>query len=170
MPRYRSNRGLRLRPVNRIKHVVDQQAGASLGTPVDFIIIETSDTPDLANTNEVETASTVHAIYMKLEVYARTAGALANAYMMVFKNPGNNLTFPNPNVVGANDNKKFVIHQEMVMLERKVNGNPRTLFNGVIAIPKGYKRNGPSDRLTVRIFSPGVDLDVCFQSHYKEFR
>jgi len=168
--RRRSGSNLRLRPINRIKHVVDQQAGASLGTAIDFIIIETSDTPDIANTNEVETGSTVNGFFMSLEVYATTAGALANAYMMVFKNPGNNLTFPDPNVVGADDNKKYVIHQEMVMLEKKVSGNPRTLFKGVIAIPKGYRRNGPSDRLTVRIFSPGVNLDVCFQAHYKEFR
>ncbi len=159
-----------LRPVNRIKHVVDQQAGAVLGTAIDLILIETSDTPDIANTNEVETGSTVNGIYLKVEVYATTAGALANAYMYVFKNPGNNLAFPDPNVVGSDDNKKFVIHQEMVMLQKVVNSNPRTLFNGVIAIPRGYRRNGPSDRLTVRVFSPGVNLDVCIQCHYKEFR
>ncbi len=159
-----------LRPVNRIKHVVDQQAGAVLGTAIDFIIIETSDLPDIANTNEVETGSTVNAIYLKLEVNATTSAALSNAYMMVFKNPGNNLTFPDPNVVGSDDNKKYVIHQEMVMLQQVTNSNPRTLFNGVIVIPRGYRRNGPSDRLVVRIFSPGVNLNVCFQTHYKEFR
>lgn len=168
--RNRFRRGNNLRPVNRIKHVVDQQAGASLGTAIDLIIIETSDTPDLANTNEVETGSTVNGIYLKVEVYATTSGALANAYLMVYKNPGNNLTFPNPNVVGANDNKRFVIHQEMVMLQKVSNSNPRTLFNGVIAIPRGYRRNGPNDRLSTRVFSPGVDLDVCIQAHYKEFR
>ncbi len=161
---------MRLRPINRIKHVVDQQAGASLGTAIDFIIIETSDTPDIANTNEVETGSTVNGIFMVVEVYATTAAALANCYLMVFKNPGNNLTFPNPNVVGGDDNKKYVIHQEMVMMEQSVNGNPRTLFKGVINIPRGYRRNGPSDRLTVRLFSPGVDFFACFQAHYKEFR
>ncbi len=159
-----------LRPVNRIKHVVDQQAGASLGTAIDLILIETSDTPDLANTNEVETGSTVNGVYLRVEVYGTTSGALANAYLMVFKNPGNNLTFPDPNVVGANDNKKYVIHQEMVMLQKVTNSNPRTLFNGVIAIPRGYRRNGPADRLVARVFSPGVNMDVCIQCHYKEFR
>ncbi len=159
-----------LRPVNRIKHVVDQQAAAVAGTAIDLILIETSDTPDLANTNEVETGSTVNGIYLKCEINATSSAALSNAYMMVFKNPGNNLTFPDPNVVGSNDNKRFVIHQEMVMLQQQDGSNPRTLFNGVIAIPRGYRRNGPVDRITARIFSPGVNLNVCIQAHYKEFR
>ncbi len=116
------------------------------------------------------TGSTVNGIYLKVEVSASSAGALANAYMMVYKNPGNDLTFPNPNIVGTSDKKKFVIHQEMVMLEQTTGGNPRTLFNGVIAIPRGYRRNGPNDRLELDVFSPGVDMNVCVQCHYKEFR
>ncbi len=89
---------------------------------------------------------------------------------MIAKNPGNNLTFPNPNIVGSDDNKRFVIHQEMVMLQQVNNSNPRTLFNGVIAIPRGYRRMGPNDRLIANIFSPGVNLNICLQCHYKEFR
>ncbi len=90
--------------------------------------------------------------------------------MAVAKNPGNNIVFSNPNAIGSDDNKRYVIHQEMVMLQKAVNGNPRTIFNGVIAIPKGYRRNGPNDRLNLIIFTPGVNADFCFQAHYKEFR
>ncbi len=160
----------RLRPVNRIKHVIDQQAGVVLGSPATFDIIESNDAPVIANTNECETGSTVHGIYLKVEGYATTDGALANFYMMVMKNPGANFTFPNANVIGSSDLKKYVIHQEMIMFERSINGNPRTLFNGVIVIPRGYKRNGPNDKLQIQLFSPGINADICFQSHYKEFR
>ncbi len=149
---------------------MDQQAGVVLGSPATFDLIATTDTPTLAATNEVETGSTVNGIYLKVEGYATTAGALANFYMMIMKNPGANLTFPNANVVGASDNKKYVIHQEMIMFQKVVNSNPRTLFNGVIAIPRGYRRNGPGDKLQIQLFSPGVNADICFQSHYKEFR
>lgn len=124
----------------------------------------------LANTTEVETGSKVNGIYLKLEAYATQATALSNFYMAIGKNPGNNLTLPNPNVVGISDNKRFIIHQEMVMLEQKSNGNPRTVFNGVIAIPRGYRRFGPDDRLEIIMLSPGVDVNLCFQCHYKEFR
>lgn len=167
----RFNRGMAaLRPVHRIKHVVDVQAGLNLNTVSTDNLILAVDAPVLANRTEVETGSKVNGIYLKVEAYATTAGALANLYMYVMKNPGGNLVGPNPNVAGSSDNKKYIIHQEMVMLQQAVNGNPRTLFNGVIVIPRGYKRFGPNDILQIRLLAPGVDINYCIQAHYKEFR
>ncbi len=166
--RGRSNN--RLRPINRIKHVFDSQLGVALGVVTSRNIITANDNPALANTAEVETGSTVNGIYLKVEAYATTSGALSNLYMIVFKNPGGNIGVPAPNLVGANDNKRFVIHQEMVMLQKEINGNPRTLFNGVIVIPRGYRRFGPNDILSLSFLSPGVNVDLCLQVHYKEFR
>ncbi len=169
---FRRGRGNRnsLRPINRIKHVIDQQGGALLGVNSVNTLIFATDTPSIGSTKEVMTGSTVNGIYLKVEVYATTAGALANCYMLVAKNPGGDLTIPTPNAVGTSDIKRFVIHQEMVMLQKQVDGNPRTLFNGVIVIPRGYRRFGPADKLNVAIFSPGVNVDFCIQCHYKEFR
>ncbi len=160
-----------MRPVNRIKHVFDSQGATALGVNFDRGLIRTTDTPILANTNEVQTGSTVNGIYLKVEVVnTGVTGVLANAYMIIFKNPGGNLTAPAANNVGLDDNKKYVIHQEMVMLQMIDNSNPRTLFNGVIVIPRGYRRNAPNDELTCRVFSPGIELNICMQCHYKEFR
>ncbi len=170
MPRFRSRRDLNLRPVNRIKHVVDNQQGIVLATKTTNTLAVAKDAPVLANTSEVQTGSTINGIYLKVECYATTAAALANVYMYIMKNPGNNLATPAPNVVGADDNKKYVIHQEMAMLEQSVNGNPRTLFNGVIAIPRGYRRFDPGDVLSITYLAPGVNISVCHQCHYKEFR
>ncbi len=159
-----------LRPVNRIKHVVDSQYAVGLGVVDVKNIIKVTDTPVLANTADCETGSKVNGIYLHVEVYATSSAALSNVYMYVGKNPGTNLALPNPNAVGSSDNKRFVIHQEMVMLQKVTNSNPRTLFNGVIAIPKGYRRNGPNDLLVLVVFAPGVNIEVCMQAHYKEFR
>ncbi len=159
-----------LNPVNRIKHVIDAQGGAVIGTPLNIVLIDTKDAPVRTVANQVETGSSVNGIYLKVEVNATTSAALSNAYMMVAKNPGNDLTFPDPNVIGVSDIKRYVIHQEMVMLQQQDGSNPRTLFNGVIMIPRGYRRNGPNDRLELDVFSPGVTLNVCAQCHYKEFR
>ncbi len=159
-----------LRPVHRIKHVIDSQAAAGIGTPATVNLILAVDAPVLANVTEVETGAKVNGIYLRVEVLATTSAALPNAYLMVFKNPGGNLSFGNPNTVGSDDNKRYVIHQEMVMLQRQTNSNPRTLFNGVIAIPRGYRRFGPNDILQLEVFSPGVNLEFCVQCHYKEFR
>jgi len=160
----------RLRPVNRIKHVVDNQQGIVLGAQPTVTLVAANDNPALANTNEVETGSTVNGIYLNIEAYATTAGALANIYIIIMKNPGGNLTVPFANLVGQNDNKRYVIHQEMKMMEQSVNGNPRTIFNGVVVIPRGYRRFGPNDTLLVAFHAPGVNANVCLQCHYKEFR
>ncbi len=116
------------------------------------------------------TGSTINGIYLKLEAYAKSSAALANFYMIILKNPGNNIVVPAANAVGVDDNKRFVIHQEMVMFQKQDGSNPRTVFNGVIVIPKGYRRFAPNDRIQIGVLSPGVTTDFCFQCHYKEFR
>ena len=168
----RFNRGNALRPVNRIKHVIDIQGGLVLGTTTFEVLIKAVETPALASTTEVLNGSTVNGIYLDVEVNRTgTAGeTLANVYLAVYKNPGGNLSAITPNTVGANDNKRFVIHQEMVMMEGQSASNPRTLFKGVIVIPRGYKRFGINDTLLLALLSPGSTTNYCVQAHYKEFR
>ncbi len=169
--RNRSRRGNTIRPVNRIKHVIDSQGATALGVNFDQVLANAVDAPVLANPPEVQTGSTINGIYLKVEVVnTGVTGVLANAYMLVIKNMAGTVTIPPANAVGSSDDKRFVIHQEMVMLQMVDNSNPRVLFNGVIVIPRGYRRMAPNDRITVRIFSPGVELNLCIQCHYKEFR
>ncbi len=165
-------RGLGLRPVNRIKHVIDQQLGLAAGATVGHILVSTVDNPVLANTTEVQTGATVNGIYLKVEINrtGATSDVLSNFYMLVYKNPGFNIADPPPKAVGSSDDKRFVIHQEMVMTEGSVSSNPRTVFNGVIVIPRGYRRFAPNDQLRIVFEAPGTNMNICFQCHYKEFR
>ncbi len=142
------------------------------GTQLDFNLIRSDDAPVLANTTEVLTGSKVNGIYLKVEVTCLTAvaSAIPNVYMIITKSPGDNLTLPSASAVGGNDNKRYVIHQEMVNIDNTTAGNPRILFNGVIAIPRGYRRNGPNDKLYISIVAPAVKIAYCLQCHYKEFR
>ncbi len=162
-----------MRPINRIKHVVDTSATLAAAAQIDNVIVSAVDAPVLANTNQVVTGAKVNGIYLKVEVASnedQVTGAIPNVYMIIWKNPGANLTAPAANGVGGSDNKRFVIHQEMIMIQNVVSSNPRVLFNGVIAIPKGYARFGPNDKLQLSILSPAIDISFCFQVHYKEFR
>ncbi len=170
MARYRSR--MAMMPINRIKHVVDSSATLTAASVLPIRIVLAKDAPVLANVTEVVTGSKVYGFYLRVEVGVKdiAAGVISNCYLMVSKNPGGNLTMPAPNSVGSNDNKKYIIHQEMVMLNNVSGGNPRTIFNGVIKIPKGYSRFGPNDTLDVSILAPAVNTVVCLQAHYKEFR
>ncbi len=165
-----SRSNLRLRPINRIKHVIDRQAGTTAGTQLNTDVIHAVDNPVQSTADDVAIGCTVNGIFLIVEINATSSAALSNAYLSVMKNPGNNLTIVPSNVVGTNDNKKYVIHQEMVMLQQQDGSNPRTLFKGVIVIPRGYRRFGPDDKLVVSVLSPGVNLNLCIQCHYKEFR
>ncbi len=167
------HQGMGLRPVQRIKHVVDFSATLAAGTQLGVNLIKARDAPVIANTAEVITGAKVHGVYLKVEVASNEAqdvGAIPNVYMAIFKNPGAALSAPAISAVGSDDNKRFIIHQEMIMLDNKLGGNPRILFNGVIKIPKGYSRFGPNDNLQVLIVAPALNIALCFQCHYKEFR
>ncbi len=166
MTRYSS-----LRPVHRIKHVVDAEGALVAGTNSEIDLISTVDAPVLASVNQCETGSKVNGIYLHVEVSHTSGVGRPNIYMEIFKNPGNALPTPDPTGVGSVDNKRYIIHQEMIMMSGDAgNGLPRPLFNGVIKIPKGYIRNGPEDRLICVLQSKNVAADFCLQSHYKEFR
>ncbi len=171
MARYRSR--MALRPINRVKHVVDASADTAAAASGSFVIVNTVDSPTLANTNEVELGSKINGFYIRLEVVSNQAegGGIPNAYMYLAKNVGNNLTLPAANAVGADDNKRFVIHQEMTMIENNgPSSNARTIFNGVVVVPKGMRRNGPNDRWIISTLAPALATSNCVQVHYKEFR
>jgi len=163
-----------LRPINRIKHVFDSSATIAAAGIGNFPIAIATDTPTLAGIGDVETAAKINGFYIRIEVASNEAinlGAIPNYYFILFKNVGGNLVAPAANQVGSNDNKRFVIHQEMTMIENKGQGsNARTLFNGVIVIPKGYRRMGPNDKWELITLCPALDTAVCIQVHYKEFR
>ncbi len=163
-----------LRPINRIKHVVDSSATVAANTGHFISLALATDTPTLANTIGVETGCQVHGIYIKLEAASNEAidlGAIPNFYMYVWKNPGGNVSRPSATAVGADDSKRFVFHQEMTMIENKGQGsNPRTIFNGVVVIPKGFSRFGPNDLLEIVLICPALATAICLQAHYKEFR
>ncbi len=163
----------RLRPVQSLKHIVDISQSLAANTLLPITLIKAVDTPVLANRAEVQQGSTVSSIYFRLEMASNQAtslGAIPNFYMAIFKNPGNNLTNPSPVLLGSTDLKKFVIHQEMVMFENVQGGNPRVVFQGVIKIPRQYKRFGYNDQLVCLIQAPSLITVSCLQCIYKEFR
>ncbi len=149
---------------------MDIQGATVAGTSVHQTIIAADDNPALANTTEVETGSTVNGFFAVVEVVGTSSAALTNFYVIFWKNPGGNLANIVPNTVGSNDNKRFVIHQEMVMLQQQTNSNPRTVFKGVIKIPRGYRRMGPNDVINISLLSPGITTNFCYEIHFKEFR
>jgi len=164
-----------LRPINRVKHVVDFQTSVPLDTRINQIIAVAKDNPATANTSECAVGSKINGFFIVTELASDNTSTTAtpNFYWMLYKNPGQSIsTFPKGNAVGSSNEKKFVIHQEMLMFNPQDGGNPRTAFKGVIAVPKGMRRMAPNDAWVIQLFIPstGVVPNACTQVHYKEFR
>ncbi len=161
-----------LRPINRIKHVIDTEGGLVAGTASVTELIKADDTPVITNVNEVITGSKVNGIYLHCEVSHTSGTGRPNIYLAIFKNPSGSIGTITPiNTIGDSVQKKFFIHQEMIMMSGDAgNGLPRPIFNGVIKIPKHMQRFAPGDKLQMILLSPNVAADFCQQCHYKEFR
>ncbi len=160
----------RLHPVNTKKHVIDEQGGLVAGTQIFTGIADGVDAPVLAQTDECAVGSYVRSIFLNVQVAATGSGALANVYLIVYKNPSNALPAPAANAIGSSDVKKIVFHQEMLMVQRNTTGNPRTLFKGVLKIPRHMQRMGQDDTIIASLLSVGVNMDYCIECIYKEIR
>jgi len=169
-------RGLGLRPVNSLKHIVDTATSTVLATISTVPVIQAVDNPGFALSTQVNIGSTIKWIYLRVEVISTTSWTgVPRVYFTVFKNPGSNLGSPPPNAMGGDNRRKFVIHQEMTMVDGvpDVSEFPRTMFQGVIKIPPRLRRFGVGDVLNV-LLQNGVGettgiANVCVQCIYKEF-
>ncbi len=156
--------------------MVDSQTAVPVNTVLPATIAKSVDQVNLASVTECAIGSKINAFYITTEIVATEAGAgkTPNFYWYLWKNPANNLTAPTPNAVGSDPNKRYVIHQEMVMFQANAldDGVPRNVFKGVIVVPKGMRRMGPEDEWEIVVFIPstGVAVNSCSQTHYKEFR
>ncbi len=163
-----------LHPIHSIKHVIDTSAGnVAAGTNVNVNLIKAVDNPDaLTNQEDIAVRAKVNGIYLDVEVSCDedVVAQIPNAYMIVYKSPAGVVPAILPAVVGTTANKRFVIHQEMVMLDGHAVGNPRTLFKGVISIPKSFRTFADGDQLQLRIQAPSVKFNYCVQCIYKELR
>ncbi len=170
----RFRRSLALRPVVSIKHIVDIQTAVPVNTKLEQSLVRVVDAPTLAQKEEVSVGSKISWIYLTVEVVASETSTTStpNFYMAVYKNPGGNIGFPNANAFGISDNKRHVLHQEMVMINASDGGNPRNVFKGVIKIPPKIQRFGYEDVLVCQLFIPstGTPVNACIQCIYKELK
>ncbi len=166
------------RPVNSLKHVIDTRGTATDVASITDIAFQHDD-PLTSVANRIRVGAVVKAIFLRVDVAGRVPySGTPNIYMLVFKNPGNQLAPPALSGVGISNVRKFVIHQEMMMLSGISTAGagggfqfPRTLFKGVIVIPKRYQRMGDNDKIQVSIGHDDATgtADWCIQCIYKEF-
>jgi len=181
MPRIMSRRAQAIRPVNSLKHIVDASGTAIAGAKSTVDLSFAEEIKTAGQSNRVHAGCKISSMFVSVEVVgAISYGGVPRVYIAWAKNPGNNLILPNLDSVGISDNRKFFIHQEMIMLSRQADSAgggdftfPRTAFHGVIRIPRQYQRQGLNDKIQMFIQNANAEATGsarwCVQAIYKEY-
>ncbi len=139
------SRKLRLVTINSVKHVVDFVFTLTTSNQTAFIA-KAVNAPSNTVTTDCHHGSTIKAIWLSFDFCGTGAtGARQDTMMILFKNPGANLTPPGVFSIGSSNEKKFVIKQWSAMTMRNQDGNPPYHWEGWIKIPKRYQRMGTDD-------------------------
>ncbi len=140
-------------------------------------VIESAASPGIAAVTQVNEGSTVNAMYLRVEVIATgNFSGVPRIYMAVFKRVGGVGPTPDANAVGGDELKKRIIHQEMIMLQDNVDLSlfPRTLFQGVVKIPRSLRRMGYNDKFEILLQNGTGEttavVNACVQCIYKEYQ
>ncbi len=156
--------------VHSTKHYVQTSiatvtGGAVLNTIlVDGVAVAAKDT-----VFEVEEGNSVKAIYLEYWLRsATTTGGSGQAIISKQIADASNPTATEMAALGDWDNKKNILYTTMG-LYNDVDADAINIYKGWLRIPKGKQRFGLSDRLTLSVFSPTIDLHLCGFATYKEY-
>ncbi len=165
---------MNLRPINAVKHIVDNQGGIVADTKTNVDLVQGVDSATTAGVTNVEIGSKVSSIFLNIQVIGTGVGGVLNqVYAILYKNPGNNISaadIPKANVTGASDFKRQIFHTEMIMLSSSSDDIPQTLFKGVLRIPRVFHTMRINDKITLQLFAPGGTLNYCVQCIYKSYK
>ena len=124
------------------------------GTQTSVLIAKAVTTPDPTVTTDVSHGCLIKAVYLSIDGCGLAgSGVLNSMFMYIYKNPGDNLTAPNPFNVGSSNEKKFVFREWSFMVMRNQDGNLPFHWEGWIRIPKRYHRMGTDDTLRLEVIN-----------------
>jgi len=125
------------------------------------------DDPATASSDQVKNGCKIKAFWLEFWYYGLSAGNTNDIFdAYVIKNPGANLTPPNPGTVGTSNEKKFVFREWKGLAGTKTTGGFPYYFQGWIKIPRNYQRFGTDDRLVLVVRSATTG-NMCFKTIMK---
>ncbi len=154
--------------VNSIKNDHNAVAATTASTNLVVNIANAIDAPTNAVTNSVKRGCIIKALWLEWWYYGLSAGNtndIVDAYLM--KNPGNNLTNPNPGTVGSSNEKSYVFREWKGLAGNKsLGGTPYNQRGRWFKIPKKFQRFAIDDRLQLVVRSATTG-NLCHKSIYK---
>ncbi len=156
--------------INSIKNVVDLTASPATSV-ANLLLAKAVNTPLSTNSSDVSQGSIIKALWLSIDVCGLAAtGVLQRTAFYIYKDPGDNLTPPDPLAVGSSNEKKFVFKQWQVMTMRNQDGNPPFHWEGWIKIPRRYQRMGTDDVIRLPFKTTTAAGHMSVQCIYKWYR
>ncbi len=119
---------------------------------------------------QVTRGSKIFRIWVEFWYYGLSPSNTNDVFDAYFlKNPGSNLTPPNPGTVGTSNEKKFVFREWKGLTGNKSLGGSPYMWKGWIKVPKIYQRMGADDLISFVVRSPTTG-NLCFKFIYKWFK
>ncbi len=149
------------------------QGGIVAATKTNVEIIRATASPSQGVAIQVESGCKVFGLFLNVQVLPQAETALSNIYMIIYKNPSNNIAdtnIPNANATGIDPFRRQVFHTEMAMMSDAADSIPITLFKGVLKIPETFQTMREDDRVEIQLFAPASTVDFCVECIYKEVR
>ncbi len=173
MPFRRRGRRQMMSPINSIKiNPVSLAAVSTSANSISAIAIAT-DAGLTAGQADVDKGSKIFRVWIELS-YTLTAttvdgtSTVMDAYM--WKNPGNNLTAPNPGTQGTSNEKKFIFKTWRGLCGARSQGVAPYTWKGWVRIPKVYQRMGVDDRLEIISRATGIAGVICIGAVLKYYK
>ncbi len=162
-----SSRGRLGTIIDSVKNIENAVDGVTAATKLVKVIVNAKDSPVTTVTNEVKRGSRIFRIWLEFWYYGLSAANtndIVDIYIM--KNPGTNLTSPNPGTTGSSNEKKFIFKTWKGLAGNKSLGGQPYAWKGWVKIPKGYQRMGTDDRIELVLISPTTG-SFCHNAIYK---
>ncbi len=156
--------------INSIKNI--HLATASTGTTAATVVwAKAVNTPLSTNSSDVSNGCIIKAVYLTIDVCGLAAtGVLQITDFYLIKNPGANLSTPDPISVGTSNEKKFVCKQWRAMTMRNQDGNVPYHWEGWIKLPKRYWRMGTDDIWQIAFQTSTAAGHFSMSAIYKWYR
>ncbi len=153
--------------INSNKNMVNISNASVANTLITFDIADTQDSATLAVADDVQRGCKIFRVYLEFWVIGTQSSGVNNFVdCYIFKNPGSNLTPPNPGTEGTSNEKKFIFKKWKGLLGKNTEGTPFYSFRGWIKVPKVYQRMGANDKLQFLLITPQNGLH-CISAIYK---
>ncbi len=154
--------------VNSIKNSFGRVDALVASTNLLITFARSVDNPLTANVDEVRKGCMLKAFWLEFWVYGLSAGNTNDIFdAYIIKNPGANLTPPNPGTVGTSNEKKFILREWRGLSGNKsLGGEPYRQVGRWFKIPKRFQRMGTDDIWQLVVRSPTTG-NLCTKFIYK---